>query len=103
MKKKYTKIDLINKYSEKIGVSKATSKLLVDNFLHILTKILTKDESQACLELRNFGVFDVKEVRPKPKARNPRTNEIIYVGKRKKISFRASKKIKSILLKHIEE
>ena len=103
MKKKYTKIDLIDKYSEKMGFSKKTSRLLVDNFLHTLVKLLTDNKSQSILELRNFGVFDVKEVKPKPKARNPRTNEIIYVGKRKKVSFRASKKIKNILLKHIKE
>jgi integration host factor subunit beta len=103
LKNKYTKEDLINRYSSKMGFSKKTSKLLVDNFLYTLTDILTKSESESTLELRGFGVFDVKDVKPKPKARNPRTNEIIYVGKRRKIGFRASKKVKKILLNQIDK
>tara|TARA_A100001011_G_scaffold329329_1_gene354527 strand:- start:74 stop:385 length:312 start_codon:yes stop_codon:yes gene_type:complete len=103
LKNKYTKVDLINRYSSKMGVSKKTSKLLVDNFLYTLLDILTDSKSESILELRDFGVFDIKDVKPKPKARNPRTNEIIYVGKRRKISFRASKKVKKILLNQIDK
>ena len=86
-----------------MGFSKKTSKLLVDNFLYTLLDILTDSKSESILELRGFGVFDIKDVKPKPKARNPRTNEIIYVGKRRKISFRASKKVKKILLNQIDK
>jgi len=103
MKKKYTKKDLIVRFSEKMGFSKKTSKLLVENFLNTFMEILTEKKPRVSLELRNFGIFDVKETKPKPKARNPRTNELIYVGKRRKISFRSSKRIKNILLKQVEK
>ncbi|MBU0712997.1 HU family DNA-binding protein [bacterium] len=39
------------------------------------------------IEIRGFGVFEVKPTRAKPKARNPRTNEIVYVPPRSKIPF----------------
>lgn len=31
------------------------------------------------IEIRNFGVFEVKPTQAKPMARNPRTNEIVHV------------------------
>ncbi|MCH7955302.1 MAG: HU family DNA-binding protein, partial [Candidatus Marinimicrobia bacterium] len=49
------------------------------------------------VELRNFGVFEVKPTKAKPKARNPRTNEIIHVPPRRKTHFRPGKLLKKSL------
>tara|TARA_B110000967_G_scaffold140615_1_gene143642 strand:+ start:1588 stop:1878 length:291 start_codon:yes stop_codon:yes gene_type:complete len=46
------------------------------------------------IELRNFGRFSVKTIKAKYNARNPKTGEIIYVPKKKKISFKMSKHLK---------
>ena len=46
------------------------------------------------LELRNFGRFSIKTIKPKYNARNPKTGEIIFLPKRKKISFKMSKHLK---------
>ncbi len=46
------------------------------------------------LELRNFGRFSIKTIKQKYNARNPKTGEIIFLPKRKKISFKMSKHLK---------
>ena len=54
------------------------------------------------VELRGFGTFFVKEIKEKHSARNPKTGEMIYVPKKNKVRFRASKKLKEFLLFIIE-
>ena len=44
------------------------------------------------IELRNFGVFDVKERAPR-KGRNPRTGEEVQVPARKVVVFKAGKEM----------
>ncbi len=51
------------------------------------------------IELRGFGTFFIKKIQEKYNARNPSTNELIYVPKKKKIRFRASKKLKRFINK----
>ena len=46
------------------------------------------------MELRNFGRFSIKTIKAKYNARNPKTGEIIYVPKKKKVSFKMSKHLK---------
>ena len=46
------------------------------------------------VELRNFGRFSIKTIKAKYNARNPKTGEIIYVPKKKKVSFKMSKHLK---------
>ena len=50
------------------------------------------------IEIRGFGVLGVKNTKPKPAARNPRTGEIVYVPARKKSYFKAGVLIKKALL-----
>ena len=49
------------------------------------------------IEVRGFGVFQVKDTRPKPAARNPRTGEIIYVPARRKTHFKPGRLLKEAL------
>ena len=46
------------------------------------------------VEIRGFGTFFIKEVNEKFSARNPKTGELIYVPKKNKIRFKASKNLK---------
>ena len=46
------------------------------------------------VELRNFGRFSIKTIKPKYNARNPKSGEIIYVPEKKKVSFKMSKHLK---------
>ena len=58
-----------------------------------LIKLLKKKS----IELRGFGTFFTKEIKEKYSARNPKTGELIYVPKKTKVRFRASKKFKQFL------
>ena len=53
------------------------------------------------VELRNFGRYSIKTTKAKYNARNPKTNEIIYVPEKKKISFKMSKHLKEEINKEI--
>ena len=59
--------------------------------------ILIENRSRIRIELRNFGIFEVKPTRAKPKARNPKTNEEVYVPPRRKIHFKPGKIIRQEL------
>ena len=78
--------EITNKYLEKI----------FDVFIESISQNLMDKKS---LEIRSFGTFFVKEIKEKKQARNPKTGEIIYIPKRNKIRFRASKKLKEIINK----
>ncbi len=51
------------------------------------------------IELRGFGSFFTKEIKEKYSARNPKTGDLIYIPKKNKIRFRASKKLKNLINK----
>tara|TARA_B100000676_G_scaffold276663_1_gene297722 strand:- start:704 stop:985 length:282 start_codon:yes stop_codon:yes gene_type:complete len=51
------------------------------------------------VEIRSLGTFFIKEIKEKKQARNPKTGEIIYVPKRNRIRFRASKRLKELINK----
>ena len=72
----------------------------VENIVDLFfKKIFLALQNNQNIEIRNFGIFEVKPTKAKPKARNPKTNEIIYVPPRRKISFKASKKLNKKLKK----
>lgn len=55
------------------------------------------------IELRDFGVFEVKKTKAKPKARNPRTNETVFIPSRRKTHFKPGKRIKEVLQTPLHE
>ena len=100
MKKvKYNKDDLVRKLSQKLLFSHEDMKFMVDNFLETILDILKQPKDSIRIELRNFGIFEVKPTKAKPKARNPRTNKEIYVPAHRKISFKPGKDLKIELKK----
>ena len=96
---KYNKDDLVRKLSQKILFSHEDMKFMVDNFLETILDILKQPKDNIRIELRNFGIFEVKPTKAKPKARNPRTNEEIYVPAHRKISFKPGKNLKDEIRK----
>ena len=95
----YSKDDLIKKLSNKILFSNEDMKFMVDNFFETILEILIQPHDIIRIEIRNFGIFEVKPTKAKPKARNPRTNEEIFVPAHKIISFRPGKILKEELRK----
>ena len=93
----FTREDIIRKAGDKLNLSHDEMKIILDTTLDSIAEILTRDQSRIRIELRNFGVFEVKPTRAKPRARNPRTNEEIYVPPRRKIHFKPGKIIRQEL------
>ena len=67
---------------------------IIDTFIQSIEEALREDKS---LEIRGFGTFFIKKIKEKYSARNPKTGEMIYVPKKNKIRFRASKKLNKFL------
>ena len=67
---------------------------VIDTFFESIGNALKDKRS---VEIRGFGSFFVKEIKEKYSARNPKTGELIYVPKKNKVRFRASKKFKNFI------
>ena len=88
-----TKADLVRSISAETGIIRKDVALAVDAFLESLKDSL-KDGKH--IEIRGFGTFKLK-VRKERMGRNPKTGESIQIPAKKKVAFRASKDLKSIL------
>ena len=98
----YTREDIIRRSGDKLNLTHDEMKIILDTTLDAMTAILNQEQSHIRIELRNFGIFEVKPTRAKPRARNPRTNEEIYVPPRRKIHFKPGKILKQYLKKPIK-
>ena len=76
--------------------SQSELETVIDLFSNNIAKALKEGKK---VELRGFGTFFVKEIKEKYSARNPKTRELIYIPKKNKVRFKASK----ILKKKINE
>ena len=95
----YTRDDIVRRTAEKVNMNRYEMKVCVDSVLETLTEMLMENRKNYRIELRNFGVFEVKPTKAKPRARNPRTNVEVYVPPRRKIHFKAGKVIRTVLQK----
>ena len=99
--KTYTKKDIATEMSKRRNKSVRSSTIIIDELFGILRDYLTEENPYTRIEIRNFGVFESKPTKAKPRARNPRTNEEIYVPAHKKTRFKPGKYIKEQLRKPI--
>jgi integration host factor subunit beta len=70
-----TKKEIVRTISEEIGLTQLQTKEIVQKTFDAIVDTLVRDKR---IELRNFGVFEVKRRKPR-KARNPRTSEKVFV------------------------
>jgi integration host factor subunit beta len=73
------------------------AELWVALVLDAVRELLMSADPEIRIELRDFGVFEVKIAREKPRARNPRTGDEIYVPAHRKTHFKPSKRLKTFL------
>ena len=99
--KTYTKKDIATEFAKRQNNSVRSSLNMIDDFFDILRDFLTEDSPYTRIEIRKFGVFESKPTKAKPRARNPRTNEEIYVPAHKKTRFKPGKVLKAHLRKPI--
>ena len=83
-----TKKDLAMQVAQDTSCKKSLASNMVDSVFAAMRKSLINGDR---IEIRGFGVFQVKDTKPKPAARNPRTGEIIYVPARRKTHFKPGK------------
>lgn len=95
--KTYTKRDVIRRTAKNLDGKILDTERIVNGVFQTLREMLSEDEQNLRIEIRNFGVFEVKPTKAKPKARNPRTNEVVYVPPRRKTHFKPGKLIKTTL------
>ena len=93
----YTKRDLTHRVAEKLGVPYSQMIEPVSAVFDSVRELLSQDLLNIRVEIRNFGVLEVKPTKAKPHARNPKTNEVVYVPARKKTRFKPGKLLRAKL------
>jgi integration host factor subunit beta len=84
-----TKKEIVKTISEEIGLTQLKTKEIVQKTFDAIVETLV-DEKR--IELRNFGVFEVKK-RAARKARNPRTGEKVFVPAKFVVTFKPGKEM----------
>tara|TARA_B100001123_G_scaffold407413_1_gene499662 strand:- start:336 stop:650 length:315 start_codon:yes stop_codon:yes gene_type:complete len=95
----YTKKDIVRRTAGKINVSQDDMKVIFDSTIDTIKDIFMEQQSNIRIEIRNFGVFEIKPAKAKLKARNPKTNEIFSIPSHRKVSFKPGKNIKQEMMK----
>ena len=70
------------------------SEQILNLFCECIEKALVDNRN---IELRGFGTIFIRKINEKYSARNPKTGQLIYVPKKNKIRFKASKKLKELI------
>ena len=79
-----TKKDIVKRIAEHTALTQVQTKEVVQKSFDAIIDAIVEEGR---IELRNFGVFEVKERRPR-RARNPRTGQRVDVPARLVVSFR---------------
>jgi nucleoid DNA-binding protein len=84
-----TKKEIVRTISEEIGLTQLKTKEIVQKTFDAIVEALVEERR---IELRNFGVFEVKRRAPR-KARNPRTGEKVDVAEKFVVTFKPGKEM----------
>ena len=85
-----TKKDIVLKITDMTGIKQVDVKTIVQKTFDVIIDSLIRSEK---VELRNFGVFKIKE-RKARFGRNPRTGESVPVPPRKVVIFKPGLEMK---------
>jgi len=85
-----TKRELVIEVAAKLRLTQNEVSTVVQETLDTITEVLVEGQR---LEIRNFGVFEVKE-RDARIGRNPRTGEEVPIPKKRVAAFRPGKALK---------
>lgn len=90
-----TKKEIVKKISEEINLTQLKTKEIVQRTLDAIIQTLV---AEGRIELRNFGVFEVKQRAPR-KARNPRTGDKVFVPAKNVVTFKPGKEMEELVRK----
>jgi nucleoid DNA-binding protein len=82
-----TKKEIVKQIADRIGETQLKTKEIVQRTFDAIVETLLEDGR---IELRNFGVFEVKQ-RKARKARNPRTGDKVDVPPKNVVTFKPGK------------
>lgn len=92
-----TKKEIVKLISDRAGLTQLKTKEIVQWTFDAIVDTLI---SEGRIELRNFGVFEVKK-RKKRKARNPRTGEKVEVAEKNVVTFQPGKEMEE-RVRHVQ-
>jgi len=84
-----TKKEIVKQISDELGLTQLKVKDIVQKTFDAIVETLLRERR---IELRNFGVFEVKR-RKARKARNPRTGEPVEVEPKNVVTFKPGKEM----------
>lgn len=94
-----TKKEIVKTISEEIGLTQLKTKEIVQKTFDAIVDTLVEEGR---IELRNFGVFEVKK-RAARKARNPRTGDNVYVPEKYVVTFKPGKEMEERVRSLVEK
>lgn len=92
-----TRKDIARNVADQLSVKVQEADHIVDTVLTSIRELLMNADPEVRLEVRDFGVFEIKLTKAKPRARNPKTGDKVYVPPRRKTHFKPSKLLKAFL------
>ena len=84
-----TKKEIVKTISDACQLTQLQTKEIVQRTFDAIVETLVEEKR---IELRNFGVFEVKK-RAARKARNPRTGDKVYVPEKYVVTFKPGKEM----------
>lgn len=84
-----TKKEIVKTISDEMGLTQLKTKEIVQKTFDAIVDALV---TEGRIELRNFGVFEVKK-RAARKARNPRTGDKVHVPEKYVVTFKPGKEM----------
>jgi len=86
-----TKKEIVRKISENLDLTQLKTKEVVQHVFDAIIDILA---SEGRIELRNFGIFEVR-ARKARWARNPRSGKRVFVPEKKVVTFKPGKEMEA--------
>ncbi|PYV31185.1 MAG: integration host factor subunit beta [Acidobacteria bacterium] len=86
------KLDLVSEIVNRTGITKTKAEIAVETIFDSMKKALARGDR---IELRGFGVFNVKP-RKTGIGRNPRTGQEVSIPPGKAVRFKPGKELQSL-------
>ncbi|MCE5228730.1 integration host factor subunit beta [bacterium] len=88
------KIDIVKKIATKLEIKDREALSVVDTIIDSIKQCIKEHDR---IEIRNFGVFQVKQRKPRT-GRNPRNKKEYPIKPRKVVTFKLGKELKDFAL-----
>ena len=90
------KIDIVKRVADQLKLKDKEALMVVDSIIDAM-KSTIKEHGR--MEVRNFGVFQVKQRKPRT-GRNPRNKREYPIHPRKVVTFKLGKELKDFSVQH---